>query len=169
MKFVDSLIDKFRLYDSDEEYDDGYEYEDEEEEVIGSSFFKNMASANKVKQEEKPSKPTNNRLVPLKSSKSGSSEVNVIKPDDFNDCQLIANNLCNGKSTILNMEGIEIHEAQRIIDFISGCCYALDGSLQAISNNIFIIAPSSTEISGDFIEGLIGDSYLSPELGKFQI
>lgn len=50
---------------------------------------------------------------------------------------------------ILNMEGMDLGLAQRIIDFTSGCCYAIDGNLQKISNYIFIITPASVDISGD--------------------
>ena len=46
--------------------------------------------------------------------------------------------------------------AQRIIDFVSGSCYAVDGSLQKISNYIFVITPSSVDISGDFNQILNG-------------
>jgi cell division inhibitor SepF len=47
--------------------------------------------------------------------------------------------------------------SQRIIDFISGSCYALDGNLQKISNYIFIATPNSVDISGDFQDLFGGD------------
>lgn len=169
---------------NDDEYDDDYydEYDDDEDDLVPPSFAnrlreykeaKNSNSSsridNKPLKEKTASSRTSAKVVPIKGHKLNASEVNVLKPDDFNDAQLIANNLCNGKTTILNMEGIEIYEAQRIIDFISGCCYAIDGSLEAISSNMFIIAPAATEVSGDLIEEIFGDSYLSPELSKFKL
>ena len=62
---------------------------------------------------------------------------------------------------------MELKPAQRIMDFISGACYALNGSLQAISNNIFIVAPENIDVSGDLRDELLNDSLLSPELDKF--
>ena len=47
--------------------------------------------------------------------------------------------------------------AQRIIDFTSGSCFAISGNLQKISNYIFIITPSSVDISGDFQDILNGN------------
>ena len=48
------------------------------------------------------------------------------------------------------MEGIHMEVAQRIIDFVSGAAYSMDGNLQRISNYIFIVTPNSVELSGDF-------------------
>ena len=51
---------------------------------------------------------------------------------------------------MLNLEGISPDVAQRIIDYSAGSCYAMRGSLQKITNYIFLVAPSSVDISGDF-------------------
>jgi cell division inhibitor SepF len=95
------------------------------------------------------------------------SEVYVIKPQDFNEAQTVTDFLKDGKAIIINMEGIELTAAQRIIDFIGGACYALDGSLQAISANIFVAAPPDIEVTGDLREELLNDSTISPNLGAF--
>ena len=58
--------------------------------------------------------------------------------------------LLEGRTVVLNVEGLAVDIAQRIIDFVSGSCYAMDGNLQKISNYIFIITPASVDISGDF-------------------
>ena len=51
---------------------------------------------------------------------------------------------------VLNMEGLHMEVAQRIIDFTSGATYAINGNLQKISNYIFIAVPASVDLSGDF-------------------
>ena len=68
---------------------------------------------------------------------------------------------------MVNMEGVELAPAQRIIDFIGGACYAIDGTLQAISANIFIAAPNTIEVSGDLREEILNESTVSPQLGRF--
>ena len=57
--------------------------------------------------------------------------------------------------------------SQRIIDFISGSCYALDGNLQKISNYIFIATPNSVDISGDF-QDLFGGGDNSFDIAGFK-
>ena len=58
-------------------------------------------------------------------------------------------------SNVFSM-GFEMETAQRIIDFTSGSCYAINGNLQKISHYIFIITPAIVDISGDFQEILSG-------------
>lgn len=110
-----------------------------------------------------------NKLVSINNNRPqyGSSQVYVIKPDEFDDAQMIIDHLRSGQAIVINMEGIEVSTAQRIIDFIAGACYALDGSLQAISGNIFIAAPSEVYVSGDLREELLNDAALSPQIGRF--
>lgn len=106
----------------------------------------------------------NNKVV---SMNGRGNEVYVIKPQDFNEAQTVTDFLKDGKAIIINMEGIELTLAQRIIDFIGGACYALDGSLQAVSGNIFVAAPPDIEVSGDLREELLNESTVSPSLGSF--
>ena len=51
-----------------------------------------------------------------------------------------------------SVEGLDVETAQRIIDFTSGSCYAINGNLQKVSNYIFIITPPNVDISGDFAD-----------------
>ena len=97
----------------------------------------------------------------------GKSEVYVIRPQEISEAQTVADCLKQGKTIVVNMEGVELTSAQRIIDFIGGACYAIDGTLQAISANIFIAAPNSIEVSGDLREEILNESTVSPQLGRF--
>jgi len=69
---------------------------------------------------------------------------------DIDDARGVTETLLQNRAVVLNLEGIDVDIAQRIIDFTSGSCYAINGNLQKISNYIFIITPQSVEISGDF-------------------
>ena len=94
-------------------------------------------------------------------------EVCVSKPNDFNACQEICDIIQSGRAAIINFEAVTTQEAQRIIDFIGGASFAVDGSLKAISNNIFIVAPGNIEVSGDLRDEIVSEDMLSPELTKF--
>ena len=85
-------------------------------------------------------------------------EVCVIKPSSMEDTREIADTLVDNSTVILNLEGIDVELAQRIIDFTSGSTYSMNGNLQKISNYIFIATPSSVELSGDFPELLADGS-----------
>ena len=79
-------------------------------------------------------------------------EVCVIKPTVFEDAMEITQTLLYNRTVVLNLEGLDVNIAQRILDFTSGSCFAIQGNLQKISHYIFIITPKSVDISGDFQE-----------------
>ena len=68
------------------------------------------------------------------------------------DAREITETLLANRTVVLNLEGLDVEIAQRIIDFASGSTYAISGNLQKISHYIFIITPASVDISGDFQE-----------------
>jgi len=78
----------------------------------------------------------------------------VAQPNTFDDAQDICDHLKSKKPVVINLEGIEKADAQRIIDFLSGAIYSLDGSIQKVSCDIFVIAPNNVDVSGDLKEEL---------------
>lgn len=77
-------------------------------------------------------------------------EVCVIKPSSMEDTREIADSLVDNCTVVLNLEGMDVELAQRIIDFTSGSCYSLGGRLQKVSSYIFILTPYNVDITGDF-------------------
>lgn len=84
-------------------------------------------------------------------------EVCLIRPVSVEDAREISDTLLSGRAVVINLEGLHVELAQRIIDFTSGACYSISGNLQKISNYIFIVTPKNIELSGDFQEFLSGN------------
>jgi cell division inhibitor SepF len=84
------------------------------------------------------------------------SQVRVVifQPTSFDQTSEICDNLKNRKPVIVNMENIDGDLAQRIMDFLSGAVYAVDGSLHKISGGIVLAAPSNVEITENLREEL---------------
>lgn len=120
------------------------EEEDENNGTIG--FPKVKANTNRV------SNP------PKRKGNMGNWEVCRVSPTDVQDGRTITDYLIQGKVVLLDLEGIDVNLAQRIIDFASGATYAIDGTLQKVSNSTFVIAPSTVSVSGDFSETFDRDS-----------
>ena len=68
----------------------------------------------------------------------------------------IRDTLLSGKAVVLNLEGIHVEIAQRIIDYSAGSCYSIRGNLQKITNYIFLVTPPNVDISGDIPEIVAG-------------
>ncbi len=93
-----------------------------------------------------------NRVVKLHNS-NAQMRVVVIQPEAFEEARDITNHLKSKKPIVINLESVDKTVARRIIDFLSGAVYALDGSIQKVSNGIFIIAPNNVDIMSDDIKG----------------
>ena len=101
---------------------------------------------------------SSSKVTPMRQVKrTGSAmEVCVIKPTNMEDTREIADTLIANCTVILNLEGLDMEVAQRIIDFTSGSCYSIGGSLQKVSSYIFILTPASVDITGDYQQILSG-------------
>lgn len=180
-KFINRIIladpddeDDDDLFDEEDDYDEEplirkpkvkkqpktYDEDDEDD-------FEEDYAPRKPRKPAKVSNPSNLVSINRRSNNRSNNQVYVIKPQEFNEAQKVTDYLKDGKTIVINMEGIEVHAAQRIIDFIGGACYALDGSLQAISANIFIAAPQNIDVSGDLRDEILNESTLAPELSTF--
>lgn len=193
MGVLDKFLNVMKLnddYDDDDYLDDEIDDEFEEERPAKKHFFKknddfdedddfqddfkikearkNKAPAPKAPAAERPrqlkTQPvTSSKVSPIRPRKSSGMEVCVIKPKSMEDAREITETLLGGCTVVLNMEGLDLDIAQRIIDFSSGSCYAINGTLQKISGYIFIITPSTVDVSGD-IQEILGGSFDVPSV-----
>lgn len=157
MGVMDKFLNYMKLNDEDDDYYDD-DYYDEPSEARQPK--KNAAAKEEAITAEEPAKKTTPKITPLtrqpRKMIGAGMEVCVIKPTTVEDAREITETLLANRTVVLNLEGLDVEIAQRIIDFTSGSCFAISGNLQKISHYIFIITPASVDISGDFQELLSG-------------
>lgn len=154
MSVMDKFINAMKLNPEGEDdyYDDDY-YDDDPEPIRKPSVVREESSADDIPKKTTP------KVTPMRQMKKmpgTGMEVCVIKPTSVEDAREITETLLANRTVVLNLEGLDVDIAQRIIDFTSGSCFAISGNLQKISHYIFIITPASVDISGDFQEILSG-------------
>lgn len=167
MLSINGILDYFKLND-DDEYEDYDDYEDDvkEEPVIRSSrrveaqerkTSRRSYSSQREEAEEEPRREHVTRaerpskVVPMRTA-TKPMEVHIIKPSSFEDSQEVCEILLSGQAVVVNLEGFDEDEAQRIMDFISGCIFSINGKLHRISKYIFIFSPDNVDISGDYLD-----------------
>ena len=154
MGLMDSFLNVMKMTeDNDEEMYDDYL---DEEDVNEDKPSKLSANKSETIAEDKNNKQKVTQIRQQRRTMGTGMEVCVIKPTSVEDAREITETLLANRTVVLNMEGLDVDIAQRIIDFTSGSCYAINGNLQKISHYIFIITPASVDISGDFQEILNG-------------
>lgn len=163
MSVMDKLINAMKFnddpYDEENESEENgyYEQAPEKEETDFGSEEADMEElettatprpARRRPMPERDSAPAGRSSVKRQYSESG-MEVNIVKPTSVNDARDVTDLILSGSTVVLNLEGLDVDIAQRIIDFTSGSCYAVQGNVMKISHYIFVITPSTVDISGD--------------------
>ena len=128
-----ALMNKvFDLFGMDPVEDDGYE--DEEEIVEDKKLF---------------GRRNKDKVVNMPQANANAIKMVISQPTTFEQSDEICSFLKEKKSVIVNLEYVNKDVARRIVDFISGGVYALDGYIQKVSNSIFLVAPSNYEITNE--------------------
>ena len=81
-------------------------------------------------------------------------QVVLVKPDRFDNVSEIAEHLRDKRAVVLNLESTNKDVARRLVDFLSGCAYALDGKIKKVAISTYIITPYNVDIMGDLIDEL---------------
>ena len=156
----------------DESSDEGseeysYSYEHDREESLKETYPKDskQSSSNPFKRlsnrEENAKKtPGSNRPEHRLTSIDGardakSSRLSIEEPHEFEEVQLIGDDLKAGISVIINLQNTNPDLAKRIVDFCSGLTYALEGSIQKVADRVFLLTAKNTIVTSNEKEMLI--------------
>ena len=159
--------DDYDDYDEDEEYE---EYDEPKETTRRPRRSAAPAPAPEPEQEEEVDygfgpMTTSTSVSTPSTSVSGSSsfstpvlsvskpaskqEVVLFRPNSFNDITKAADDLCSNKAVVVNMEGVDKAMARRVVDFLSGSVYALQGSVTKIAQSAYLFCPHNMNVIGD--------------------
>lgn len=86
-------------------------------------------------------------------STSNAIELKVVRPESFNSVGQIADYLLNHCTVVLNLEATSKDTALRIVDFLNGVAYAIDGQIKSVTNSTYIITPNNVSVSGEMLTG----------------
>ena len=89
------------------------------------------------------------QIVNGRASAANKQEVVLFRPGSFNDTSKAADDLRSRKAVIVNMENVDKAMARRVVDFLSGCVYALDGDVKKIAQSAYLFCPHNMDIVGD--------------------
>ena len=135
MSNVLSKVKSLLGFEDYEEYDD-YEDEDYEKEGFDEDEVEPVITNKK-----------NSKVVNIHTSSA--TKVTITKPVDYEEATEICEALKNRRIVLVNTTVLELKIAQRLLDFISGSCYALGGELQQIEKGVYLLSPSNVEVTNE--------------------
>jgi cell division inhibitor SepF len=123
----------------------GWESSAEEEE----EFYEEEVESTASKNDRFASQRKNPQGKVLSMNNNNNLKVVIQSPQNILEARELCDHLKANKPVIMNVEGVDTPLAQRMVDFLSGAVYCLDGDIQKISTGIFLATPASIEITGD--------------------
>ena len=156
MSFWDN-VKKFAKPYSDEDYDDYDEemdeYEEEAQEVAPrsrrTSPFSSLTQDAEPTPAPAPASSTGFSGHVMNISSGNKQEVVLFHAKAFDDAAKAADELRRKKAIILNMENVDKALTRRVVDFLSGAVYALDGSVKKIAQCTYLFCPHNMAVVGD--------------------
>ena len=127
--------------------DDEDEYQDQEDEQTQAA----------------PKEPSNhgqyrsNKVVSMNSPVGKTAKIVVYEPRIYSDAKEIGSHLLNNRAVVINFDRIEADDAQRIVDFLTGTVFAINGEIKRIGESIFLVTPANFEIDGSLASTIDSD------------
>ena len=97
-------------------------------------------------------KASNNKVVNINATTQLS--VVLVKPERYENAPEIADHLRERRTVVINLEQTNKDVAKRLIDFLSGVAYAMEGKMKKVANSTYMITPYNVDILGDLIDEL---------------
>ena len=151
MSFWDNVKKFAQPYSDDEydDYDDGLDGYEEESPRRSRSSDSDNAGFNAESTATAPAAKSGSFSGQVLNINSGKQEVVLFRPTSFNDSPKAADDLRDKKAVIVNMENVDKALARRVVDFLTGCAYALDGKVNKIAQSTYLFCPHSMDVVGD--------------------
>lgn len=137
MSFINSVKNFIGIETEEDYYDD--DYYDEEDEIEEEPLHRKVQTPSARK--------TASKVVPI--NPGASSRIRIMKPSEFRDSTGISDEIKGGRLVIFDVGNLDESEARRVVDFVSGAAYGVNGNVRRVSGGIFVAAPKNIDITGD--------------------
>lgn len=167
MGFMDKLKNMIGI--EDEYYDDDYandQYYDQSEEASAdmnkeyeTELSSETADKNSGSYREAPRSSRSSNIVNMSTAGASSKmKICIQEPLTYDDGPSVIDNITSNRTVVLNLEMLEVEKKRQIFDFVSGGVYALNGNIQKVTKDIYVIVPKGVEVDGHLAEAVTSKS-----------
>lgn len=137
----------------DDNYTDGYNGEDDsyEQEQNDEEMYSAQSARRGVRASIRETEDANNKQTRVISVNNGisASKMVITQPTCYNDVEEVGTYLKNKKSVIINLENVGKEDARRVLDFLSGATFMIEGNIQRVSSLIYLMTPRTVDVQND--------------------
>ncbi len=167
MGFIDELRKLSKPYGEKEDYGDEDDFDDEDDEPVPPRSNAKQRSSSDYGYEElgiggssSSGDARTSKVVNIHTT--AALQVNIAVPERFDSVSEIAEQLRDKHAVLLNLESTDPDVARRLVDFLSGCAYALDGKIKKVAQRTYLITPYNVDIVGDLMSELENSGMYHP-------
>lgn len=122
--------------------------------TIEDEYEYEYVDADELETEQKLSRDKNKNVVNLTSVNNPTSKVVLCEPRTYSEAQEIADNIVNRRAVVINLQRMDNQQAMRIVDFLSGTVYAINGDIQKLGPKTFLCTPDNVNVTGTITDTL---------------
>ncbi|MDR3190440.1 MAG: cell division protein SepF [Lactobacillaceae bacterium] len=148
MGFKDSSIYKLMTGD-DGGFDDEYYEEDEQVDQPAQNSQQTYQQ-----NDTRPKATSRKNVISMGGHNNSNSKIVLLEPRIYSDAKQISQEVLDGSAVVVNFDAMDPALAKRVVDFLLGTVYAVEGELQRVADNIFLVTPANFEISGTIASNL---------------
>lgn len=130
--------------------------------AVSQSFNKKLKGIFKTQDDEE------NELVESE-NKDVKAIIKVFEPRAFSESRKIVNWLKQGEAAVVTLRLVQPEEGKRIVDFLNGTLYAIEGTIQKLERGLFLCTPKDIKVEGQVSDDLVKGKFknIDDELEKF--
>ncbi|WP_099974643.1 MULTISPECIES: cell division protein SepF [Lactobacillaceae] len=119
-------------------------------EKLNSFFGINDEETTSEQYEQTETLPENDKVVSMNTEvrNTGASKISIFQPRVYSDAKTVAKQLLSNKAVVVNFNNINEDQAKRVVDFLTGTVFAIDGEIKRVGEKIFLCTPPKFEIDG---------------------
>ncbi|HEU5159719.1 MAG TPA: cell division protein SepF [Streptosporangiaceae bacterium] len=142
-------------YDRYDDYDDYDVYDDEAPDAVGRRRVEDGSASQLVRAEEAPerdhSSPSTERrsVLTYESGTADLARITTLHPRTYNEARTIGEHFREGTPVIMNLTEMVDSDAKRLVDFAAGLVFGLHGSIERVTNKVFLLSPANVEVTAE--------------------
>lgn len=151
LKNLIGIEDQYYDEDFQDDYYDDYESQEavaSEESAAERAEYKPTARPSFTESTSRSASSSRAANIVNMAAVSGKMKICIQEPLTYDDGPSVIDNITTGQTVVLNLEMLEVDKKRQIFDFVSGGVYALNGNIQKVTKDIYVIVPRGVEVDG---------------------
>lgn len=110
--------------------------------------------------------PTTNQTAAIRRREESNpkNRISVVEPRAYSEAITIAKRISGGETVLINFQSLDEARARRVVDFLTGAVFMIDGDIKRVGNEMFLCTPQNVEIENSSLSSIANDDIFGLEM-----